>query len=259
MQGSLGVALYKKKLVRFKERRRLQIAAAEERQQQDELLEMLRAEKEAAAAAAAAEAATERENAGLYGEEHGPDLDYYGDVFYDTERHDVPFATQHRLAPSPAYWVDEGSAGYVYDLHPYSAPFDSPHRFRRSPPEDGGDTAHDPDHPSIPSSSPSPLPPAPSDQPDEDEDDEALQKVLVNLAAQMDTSGCSLRFLCHLLGKPKDALTPDEGYLLRLFAGSHSDAPPASQCDQAFPRCGLQGEELSAVFSFTSGLVARIL
>ncbi|XP_050729853.1 uncharacterized protein LOC127005199 isoform X2 [Eriocheir sinensis] len=278
--GSLGVSLYKKKLLRFEERRRLQLEAADERQQQEELLETLRAEAAMAAAGEGEDAVTvegeeavtvegedavmvEREDAVplLFGEEYGPELEYYGDFLYDADHYDVPFVTQNRLPPFPGNWPDEGNMDTVYDPHPFLRP----HRLPRSPHhqpdegEDGGDTVHEPDHSSIPGSLSRPLSLSSDDQRDEDEEDEALQKVLVNLAAQLDTSGCSLRFLCHLLGKPQDALTQDEELLLRLFVGSHSDAPPGSQCDQEFPRCGLQGKELSALFTFTSGLVAKIL
>ncbi|XP_050729865.1 uncharacterized protein LOC127005205 isoform X2 [Eriocheir sinensis] len=240
------------------------IAAADERQQQEELLETLRAEAAMAAAGDGQDAViVEREDAVplLFGEKYGPELEYYGDVLYDADHYDVPFVTQHRLPPFPGNWPDEGNMDTVYDPHPFLRP----HRLPRSPHhqpdegEDGGDTVHEPDHSSIPGSLSRPLSLSSDDQRDEDEEDEALQKVLVNLAAQLDTSGCSLRFLCHLLGKPQDALTQDEELLLRLFVGSHSDAPPGSQCDQEFPRCGLQGKELSALFTFTSGLVAKIL
>lgn len=273
--------MYKKWLVRFKERRRIQKEAAAEREQQDELLEMLREQAEFEAALAEAEAyedylaeaygdyVTEAEANGDYVTEAGenaapvyyddPDLEYYEDLLYDTDRHDLPFATQH--GPPPFY--DQYPE---YDFYPFNNHFAAPHRLRRSlqhPPDegkDGGDTANDPDQHNVPGSK-LPRLPASDDLPDEDEgeDHEALQRVLLNLTMHLDMSGCSTRLLCHLMGKPQHTRTEDEDTLLRLFVGNHSNAPPIVQCPQEFPRCGLQGEELNAIFTLTSGLLANVL
>lgn len=68
------------------------------------------------------------------------------------------------------------------------------------------------------------------------------QEMVWTAAFQMDTTGCSLKLLCHLQEISHAASTPEEAVLVMLFKEAASQDPP--DCMQDFPDCPMSAKEL---------------
>ncbi|XP_050729863.1 uncharacterized protein LOC127005204 [Eriocheir sinensis] len=68
------------------------------------------------------------------------------------------------------------------------------------------------------------------------------EEMVRTAAFHVDTTGCSLKLLCHLHEVPHAAITPEEAVLVMLFNNPASQEP--QDCMQDFPDCPLSAKEL---------------